>query len=126
MDKTTSKHTLPITLNASNFDTNLLTAPKTLKDFVHQYCHKKENFDLKGSHTNMDPDLLNKIFFFNNLTIDVFSVCCCDNFTIGYDFSNVHTVLTYALKMLEISIALQQIKEAGAVARQKDIMPNIA
>ena len=31
MDKTTVEHTLPISLNASNFDSDLLKAPKTRK-----------------------------------------------------------------------------------------------
>ena len=41
MDKTTFKQILPISLNASKFDSDLLTAPRTLKVFVHQYCNKK-------------------------------------------------------------------------------------
>ena len=35
MDKTTFQQTLPISLNTSKFDSTLLTAPQTLKDFVH-------------------------------------------------------------------------------------------
>ena len=42
--KTTFKQTLPISLNASKFDSDLLTAPKNLKDFICQYNHKKRNF----------------------------------------------------------------------------------
>ena len=38
-DKTAFQQTLPISLNASKFDSDLLTAPKILKDFVYQY-HK--------------------------------------------------------------------------------------
>ena len=34
-DKPTFQQTLPISLNISKFDTELLTAPKTLKDFIH-------------------------------------------------------------------------------------------
>ena len=44
MDKTTFKQILPISLNASKFEADLLTAPKTPKDFVHQYYNKKEFF----------------------------------------------------------------------------------
>ena len=33
--KTTFEQTLPISLNASKCDSDLLTAPKTLKDFIH-------------------------------------------------------------------------------------------
>ena len=34
-NKTTFEQTLPISLNVSKFDSELLTAPKTLKDFIH-------------------------------------------------------------------------------------------
>ena len=47
MNRTTFEQTLPLSLNISKFDSELLTAPITLKDFVHQYCHKKEIFDLQ-------------------------------------------------------------------------------
>ena len=52
MNRTTFEQTLPISLNLSRFDSELLTAPKTLKDFVHQFCHKKKIFDLQERHTN--------------------------------------------------------------------------
>ena len=72
MDRTTFEQTLPISLDASNIDTDLLTAPRTLKDFVHQYHHRKEFSNLKEMHTNTDSYLPKKNFFFNNFTIDVF------------------------------------------------------
>ena len=62
-NKTTFKQTLPLSLNISKFDSELLAAPKTLKDFIHQYKHKKEIFDLKERHDNMDKNLPNKISF---------------------------------------------------------------
>ena len=34
-NKTTFKQTLPISLNVSTFDSELLTAPRNLKDFIH-------------------------------------------------------------------------------------------
>ena len=37
MNRTTFEQTLPIFLNISRFDPKILTALKTLKDFVHQY-----------------------------------------------------------------------------------------
>ena len=40
--KTTSEQTLPVSLNVSRFDSNLLTASSNLKDFIHQYTCKKE------------------------------------------------------------------------------------
>ena len=33
-NKTTFEQTLPISLNVSKFDSELLTAPRTLKDFI--------------------------------------------------------------------------------------------
>ena len=45
-DKTTFEQTLLIPLNISKFDTSLLTAPRTLKDFIHQYRSKKEIFGM--------------------------------------------------------------------------------
>ena len=51
---TAFEQTLSISLNISKFDTSLLTAPKTLKDFIHQYKCKKEIFDLEERHDNMD------------------------------------------------------------------------
>ena len=71
MNRTTFEQTLPISLNPSRFDCEILTAPKTLKDFVHQYCPKKEILDLQERHTNMEFELPNKNFFFNNYTIDI-------------------------------------------------------
>ena len=63
MDKTAFQLISPISLNASNFDSDFLTAPKMLKDFVHQFCHKKEIFDLQERYTIMDSELPNKISF---------------------------------------------------------------
>ena len=41
------EQTLPISLKSFDFNSELLKAPKTLKDFVHQFWHKKEIFDLQ-------------------------------------------------------------------------------
>ena len=40
-NKTTFEQTLPVSLNGSKFDSDLLAAPTTLKDFIHQYNYKK-------------------------------------------------------------------------------------
>ena len=42
LSRTTYEQTLPISLKSSDFDSDLLKAPKTLKDFVHQYQHKEK------------------------------------------------------------------------------------
>ena len=122
MDKTTFKKTLPISLNASNLDSKLLTAPKMLKDFVHQYHHKKEIFHFHERHAITDSKLPNKNFFLNSFTIDVFLFV-----TMIFSLL-VSTLVMYILskhiklKMLVTSLALQQIKEVGAVPRQEDII----
>ena len=55
MDKTTFQQTTHI-LDASKFDSTLLAAPQTLKDFIHECCKKKEIFDLNERHitTNLE------------------------------------------------------------------------
>ena len=92
-----------------------------LKDFVHQYHHKKEIFDLQERHTIMDSGLPNKDFFLNSFTIDVFL------FITVIILFFVMTLVIYILckymkvKMLVTSLALQQIKKVGTVTRQEDI-----
>ena len=46
-NKSTSKFMLPVFLNKSTFDDTLLSAPLTLKEYMAQYKHEKEIFDLK-------------------------------------------------------------------------------
>ena len=48
LNRTTYEQTLSISLKSFEFDSELLKAPKALKDFVNQFCHKKEMFDLSG------------------------------------------------------------------------------
>ena len=43
-NKTTFEQTIPISLNMSKFDSDLLTAPRNLKDSIDQYNCKKEFF----------------------------------------------------------------------------------
>ena len=64
MNRTTFEQTLPISWNVSTFDSKLLTALKAFKDFVHQYNHKKEIFNVQKWHTNMELELPNKKFYF--------------------------------------------------------------
>ena len=60
--KTTFKQTLHISLNVSKFDSELLTASRNLKDFIHQYNHKKEIFDLNKRHDTTDLTANNNSF----------------------------------------------------------------
>ena len=88
----TLKQTLPISLNISKFDFDLLTAPTNLKDFIHQYNHKKEIFDFNKRHDTID--LTTKNFFSNNYIVDVFPVHYCSNITTGYNFGNISITQT--------------------------------
>ena len=47
LNQNAHKQTLHISLQSFNFDPDLLKAPKILKDYVHQFQHKKEIFDLQ-------------------------------------------------------------------------------
>ena len=127
MNRTIYEQTLPISMNLSKFDSDLLTAPKTLKDYVHQCHHKKEIFDFQERHTNMALELPNKNFFFNNNTIDTFL------FATAIISMMVTTIVTFLLckhtklRTLVTNLALQQIKEVGVVGKQESInlVPNI-
>ena len=73
-NKTTSEYTLLIFLNKSIFDDSLFTAPQTLKEYISQYKHQKENFDLQERHdiNELDLEAPNKNFFTNNFILDLF------------------------------------------------------
>ena len=62
-NKTTFKQALPISLIVSKFDSDLLTAPRTLKDFILRYNCKKDIFDLTERHDNTEKTYLTKISF---------------------------------------------------------------
>ena len=56
---TTHEQTLSIYLESFDFNSDLIKAPKTSKDFVHHFWHRKEIFDLQERHNN-GLDLANK------------------------------------------------------------------
>ena len=61
LDYTQTDHTYFFT--SFDFDCGLLKAPKTLKDFVYQFQHKKEIFDFQKWHNNNDLELATKMPF---------------------------------------------------------------
>ena len=63
MENITFRQTLPISLNASKFDSVLLTSPKMLKAYVHQYHHKKEILIYKKGIPLQILNCLTKISF---------------------------------------------------------------
>ena len=83
--------------------------------------HKKEIFDLQERHNSNDLDLPNKNFFFNNYTVYIFL------FGTAIISLVVTTIVMYILckymkiKSLVTSLALQQIKEVGVVAKQEHV-----
>ena len=118
-NKTTFEQTLPISLNVSKFESTLLTVSSNLKDFLHQYTHDKEVFDLQESHDGTEL-ITNKNFFSGNYIIDIFLF-------ITAIISLLATTLTIYLlckhkkfRTLMASLVLQQVKEVGAVT-QKEI-----
>ena len=64
---TMHEQVLPISLQTFDFDSYLLDAPKTLKDFVYQYKQKKQILD---KHENNNK--VGKHSFFDNYIMDIF------------------------------------------------------
>ena len=114
----TFKQTIPIALNVSRLDSDLPTAPRNLKDFIHQYKCKKEIFDLHERHDTTDLTT-NKNFFSNNYVVDVFL------FITAIISVLVTTLAIYLLcKHKEIitlvaSVVMQQIKGVGVVIQEE-------
>ena len=117
------KQTLVVLLQSFEFDSDLLKAPKILKDFVLEFQHKKEIFDLQERYNNHNNslDLVNKNSFYNNYPVDIFL------FVTAIVLLVVTTIVMYILCkhmkliFLVTSLALQQIKEVGVVAKQEHV-----
>ena len=103
----------------SKFDSNLLTAPRNLKDFIHRYNGKKEFFDLNERHDSTDLTT-NKSSFSDNYIVHIFL------FITGVISLLVTTLPIYLLckhkklRMLVTSLGIQQVKEVCTVT-QKEI-----
>ena len=93
-NKTTFEQTLPISLNISKFDSDLLTKTRKLKVLIHQYNCKKGIFDLTERHDNINKNLPNKGFFSNNFIVNVFLFHCCNNLIFGHNIGNILIVQT--------------------------------
>ena len=57
--RTTKEQILPINLEAFEINSSLLSAPKLLKDCVHQFKHKKQILDLQERHIDDERSKLN-------------------------------------------------------------------
>ena len=115
INKSTSEITFPVFLNRTNFDESLLSAPLTLKEYIAQYKHDKEIFDLNKRHdiNELEKEFANKNFF-NSQVVKIFK------FIVAI-ISIIATIVTiYAickhnkLRALVTSLALQQVKEVKA------------
>ena len=69
---TTQEQIFPILLETFEINSGLLQVPIILKDFVHQYKHKKEIFDLQERHVNNNDLYSSKNSFLDNYIIDIF------------------------------------------------------
>ena len=122
-NKTTSEYTLPIFLNNSKFGDSLLTAPQTLKDYISQYKHEKEIFDLKERHEidELDLETSYKNFFTINFTVHIFVFIIAIISLITTIIIIIYTLCKYnKLRTLVSSLALQQAKEVSALATKKE------
>ena len=112
-NKSMSELTLPVFLNKSTFDETLLFAPLTLKEYIAQYKRDKEIFDSKERHDieELETEFASKNAFTNNFITDVFV------FAIAIILLISTIIIIYAickhnkLRMLVMSLALQQAKE---------------
>ena len=70
---TRQEHILPISLESDNFDEELLSAPKTLRELVERYKQKKISFDKQ--HENLDKENENnnfiETFIFKHLAFNI-------------------------------------------------------
>ena len=111
--KSTSEFTLLIFLNKSTFNDTLLSALLTLKEYIAQYKHEKDIFDLKERHDidELDIEFLNKKFFTNNLIIVIFVFVTMIILVITTMIIKYTLCKHNKLRALVASLALQQVKE---------------
>ena len=110
-------------MNISKFDSDLLTTPRNIKDFIHQYNCKKEIIDLNERHDAIDITT-NKNFFPNNYIVNIFLF---NTVVISLLFMTL-TIYLFCkhmkLSTLVASLALEQVKEVGTVTAQKKSILN--
>ena len=108
---TTQKQVLPVSLQATPFDSKLLNAPKTLKGMLQQY--KQKNKMLDGTQKDKPKDN-----FFDNIAIDIFlfSAAIISMLTI---VAIIHLLCRHSkLKTLLTGIAFQPVNQAKAATKQ--------
>ena len=102
---TTQKQVLPISLQATPFDSKLLKAPGTLKGLVQQYKQKSKMLD---EAKNDKP----KNEFFDNIAVDIFLFAATIISMLAIA-AIIHIVCRHAkLKALLTGIAFQPVNQA--------------
>ena len=115
-NKSTLEFTLPVLHNKSTFHDTLLSTQLTLKEYLAQYKHEKEIFDLIERHDidELEIEFLNKNFFTNNFIIDTF-VFVIVIISVITNMVIIYTLCKHnKLRALVMSLALQQVKEVKA------------
>ena len=110
-DWTTCEQVLPISFQKFDFNSKLLEAPKTLKDFVYQYKQNKEILDKCENQNNV----ISKQSFFNSYIIDIFLFIAAILPVIAMA-AIVHIMCKHAkLKASVTGIAFQPIKGTDVI-----------
>ena len=109
---TTQKQVLPISLQATHFDSKLLEAPGTIKGLAQQYKQKSKMLD----EAQKDKP---KNEFFDNIAIDIFlfAATIISMLTVP---AIIHLLCKHSkLKALLTGIAFQPVNQAEAVVSQQ-------
>ena len=115
-NKTSLEVTLPLFLNKTIIDDTLFSTPLILKEYLKQYKHDLEIFDLKEQHDNeeeIEEEYVNTNFF-NSTIVKIFKFVVA----IILIIATVVTIYTMCkhnkLRALVTSLAFQQTKEIKA------------
>ena len=112
-NKTIFEYNLPVFHNKSMFDDTFFSVPLTMKEYIDQYKHNSEIFDLKERHDidALDKEFAHKNFFTNNFFIDIF-VFVIAIISVITTIIKIYAICKHnKLRVLVTSLALQQVKE---------------
>ena len=101
--------------------TEITSLLQDLTNRIRNLHHKKEVFDLNERHFNSNLDLANKDFLFSNYTVDIFLFVTAIILLVVTIIVMFILCKHMKLKTLVSSLALQQIKEVGMVAKQEHV-----
>ena len=125
-NRTTQEQTWPISLHSSEFDSDLLKAPRMIRDLVCQFQHKKEIFDLQERHIKDNGlELTNKNSFFTNCKTDAPLFITAIILLVVTSIVRCIIWKHAQLKSLVTSLALEQIRGADANQEHVSLMQDI-